>query len=150
MIFLFRRRLIKRLDVDLIRKAIIEAEMRTSGEIRVSIAHYFWGRVRPAAERTFRHLRMDRTRLRNGVLFFIVPARRRFVVLGDEGLHARVGQEFWDGLAAVLSSHFRKGEFTDGLVEAVRRAGLKLAAHFPYDPASDANELPDEIDIRKS
>ncbi len=89
------------------------------------------------------------TRQRNGVLFFLVPSRRRFVVLGDEGIHAKVGQDFWDGLASILAAHFRKGEFTEGLVRAIGEAGAKLAAHFPYDAATDTNELPDDIDFGK-
>ena len=111
------------------------------------MAPFFWGKVRPVAERAFVRLGMAKTRRRNGVLFFVVPARRRFVVLGDEGIHARVGQEFWDVLADAVSGHFRKGEFTDGLVRGIREAGAKLAAHFPYDPATDRNELPDEVDL---
>jgi len=149
MAFLFRRALIKRLDVDRIRQAIADAEKQTSGEIRVSVAPFFWGKVRPVAERAFRRLGMRNTRQRNGILFFIVPSRRRFVVLGDEGIHAKVGQEFWDRLAAAMSGHFRKGEFTDGLIEGINEAGFGLASHFRYDPATDKNELPDDIDIRK-
>ena len=148
MSFLLRRALIKRLDVDRIRQAIADAEKQTSGEIRVSVAPFFWGKVRPVAERAFRRLGLRNTRQRNGILFFIVPARRRFVVLGDEGIHAKVGQEFWDRLAAVMSDHFRKGEFTDGLIEGIGEAGFGLASHFPYDPATDKNELPDDVDFR--
>ena len=141
-----RRKLFKLLDRDQVREAIDAAEKRTSGEIRVSVAPFFWGRVRPVAERAFRRLGMTKTRLRNGVLFFIVPARKRFVVLGDEGIHAKVGQEFWDGIAAKMSGHFRKGEFTEGLVAGIGAAGEGLSIHFPYDPAADVNELPDTVD----
>lgn len=144
----FRRKLIERLDLERLRRAIAEAERLTSGEIRVSVAPFFWGKVRPVAERAFARLGMAKTRRRNGVLFFVVPARRRFVILGDEGIHARVGQEFWEGLAAAVSGHFRKGEFTEGLVRGIREAGGKLAVHFPYDSATDKNELPDEVDLR--
>lgn len=148
MVFTFRRKLINRLDIDRIRKAIADAEKQTSGEIRVSVAPFFWGKVRPVAERAFRRLGLEKTRQRNGILFFIVPARRRFVVLGDEGIHAKVGQEFWDRLAAAMSGHFRKGEFTEGLLEGIGEVGFGLASHFPYDPATDKNELPDEVDFR--
>jgi uncharacterized membrane protein len=92
-------------------------------------------------------MNMHRTKERNGILFFIVPSRKRFVVLGDEGIHARVGQDFWESLAAHMSGHFREGEFTEGLVHGIREAGEKLAAHFPYDAATDVNELPDDIDF---
>ncbi|MGB7295995.1 MAG: TPM domain-containing protein [Candidatus Aminicenantales bacterium] len=150
MAIMSRHKLFKFIDKDQIRKSIIAAEKRTSGEICVSVAHFFWGRVRPKAERAFRRLGMANTRERNGILFFIVPARKRFVVLGDEGIHAKVGQEFWDGIAASMAGHFRKGEFQEGLLAGIQTAADGLAAHFPYEPATDVNELPDDIDFGKS
>jgi uncharacterized membrane protein len=144
-----RRKLMKVIDVERVKKAIQEAEHETSGEIRVSVAPYFWGPVHRVAERAFERLGMHKTRQRNGVLFFIVPSRKRFVVLGDVGIHAQVGQDFWDSLAALLAGHFRKSEFTEGLVRAIGEAGAKLAVHFPYDAATDVNELPDEVDFGK-
>jgi uncharacterized membrane protein len=144
-----RRRLLKAVDTGRVKNAIQAAERRTSGEIRVSVAPFFWGPVRRVAEKAFHRLSMDRTKDRNGILFFIVPSRKRFVVLGDEGIHARVGQDYWEAVASLMSGHFRKGEFTEGLVCGIEEAGLKLAAHFPYDPATDVNELPDDIDFGK-
>jgi len=145
-----RRKLLKAIDQGRIYQAIAEAEKRTSGEIRVSVSRYFWGPVRPVAERAFARLGMTATRERNGILFFIVPSRRTFYILGDEGIHAKVGQGFWDETAAVMSARFRKGEFTEGLAEGIRSAGDRLAAHFPYNPATDRNELSDEIDFGRS
>jgi len=150
MTMIHRRKLLQKLDVERIRKAIEDAERETSGEIRVSVSRFFWGRVRPAAERAFRRLGMIRTKDRNGILFFVVPSRRRFVVLGDEGIHAQVGQDFWDGIAAAMSADFKKGEFTDGLIRGVRKAAEGLAAHFPCDAATDVDELPDDIDFGKN
>jgi uncharacterized membrane protein len=98
-------------------------------------------------ERAFVRLGMTATKDRNAVLFFIVPSRRRFVVLGDAGIHAKVGQEFWEKVAASMADDFRKGDFTRGLVRGIEEAGAQLAAHFPYDPATDRNELPDDVDF---
>lgn len=142
-----RRKLLKTIDCERVLGAIRDAERRTSGEIRVSVAPLFWGSVRTVAEKAFVRMRMSGTRDRNGILFFIVPARRRFAVLGDSGIHARVGQEFWDAVAGLLSESFRKGEYTEGLVRAIAAAGDKLAEQFPYDAAADINELPDAIDF---
>jgi uncharacterized membrane protein len=147
MAFMHRRKLIKRIDSDKITAAIRTAEKRTSGEIRVSVSRFFWGRVRPVAEKTFVRLGLTNTKLRNGILFFIVPSRRRFVVLGDAGIHAKVGQEFWENLAAVMSEDFRKGRFQEGLVKGIAKAGEQLAVHFLYDPLIDKNELPDDIEF---
>ncbi len=142
------RRLFRRqVDEEAIRKAIEAAERMTSGEIRVSVSTFFWGSVRRAAERAFVRLGMTATKERNGVLFFVVPSRRRFVVLGDEGIHARVGQELWDRLAEVISERFRAGDFTGGLEAGIAEAGRRLAEHFPHLGERDVNELPDAVDF---
>ncbi len=142
-----RRKLLKSIEVEKVKEAIRQAELQTSGEIRVSVSPFFWGSVRKTAERAFVRMGMTKTQARNGILFFIVPSRKRFVVLGDEGIHAKVGQKFWDTLAGHLSEHFHKDEFTEGLVKGIGEAGERLAAHYPYDPETDVNELPDDIDF---
>ena len=83
---------------------------------------------------------------RNGVLFFLVPSRRKFVVLGDEGIHEKVGQRFWDDVTAAVSDRFRKGDFTGGLVHGITEAGRVLALHFPREE-TNPNELPDDVDF---
>ena len=147
MTFHSRRKLLKAIDVERVKAAIAVAERSASGEVRVSVAPYFWGSVRRVAERAFVRLGMTATKDRNGILFFIVPARKKFAVLGDEGIHAKVSRDFWESLAGLMSGHFRKGEFTEGLVAAIEEAGRQLAAHFPCDPSTDVNELPDDVDF---
>ena len=87
---------------------------------------------------------MTRTRLRNGVLIYIAPNARRFRILGDTGIHERCGEKFWKEMAGEMEAAFRKGEFTDGIVRAVAKAGEILAQHFPRE-AGGVNELPDEV-----
>jgi uncharacterized membrane protein len=142
-----RKKLLKIIDREKIKRAIESAEHRTSGEICVSVAPLFWGNIEKAADRTFARLGMTRTKDHNGVLFFVVPSRRKFVVLGDRGIHERVGQEFWNTVARIVSERFRAGDFTDGLVKGIESVGEQLAAYFPYDPATDKNELPDDVDF---
>jgi uncharacterized membrane protein len=149
MLWFTRRRIRKLIDAERVEQAIALAELRTSGEIRVSVAPWFWGSVERAADRAFIRLGMTGTREKNGVLFFIVPSRRALVVLGDSGIHARVGQEFWEGVARVLEIRFRRSEFTEGLIEGVEKAAKQLALHFPYDPEQDENELPNVVDIAR-
>jgi len=142
-----RRKLLQIIDSDKIRKAIEAAEKRTSGEICVSVAPLFWGSIEKAADKAFGRLGMTRTTERNAVLFFVVPARRRFVVLGDRGIHERVGQEFWNSVAAAVSEKFREGDFTAGLVHGIERVGEQLATHFPFESRTDKNELADDVDF---
>ncbi|HEV3457318.1 MAG TPA: TPM domain-containing protein [Thermoanaerobaculia bacterium] len=139
--FLARSRLLKKIDVERVREAIAAAEHQTSGRVRVSLAPFFWGDVRRAAEKAF-------TRLgRRGVLIFVVPARRKFVVLGDEDIHSRVGQDFWDDVTAAIAERFRAGDFTGGLVHGIETAGRELAPSLPYDAAADTGEGPDDVDV---
>jgi uncharacterized membrane protein len=142
-----RRKLLRLIDSDRIKAAIQKAERRTSGEICVSVSRLFWGNVEKAADKAFGRLGMTRTKDRNGVLFFVVPSRRKFVVLGDQGIHAKVGQTFWRQVADRVSERFREGDFTGGLVKGIEEVGEQLAAHFPYDAASDVDELTNDVDF---
>jgi uncharacterized membrane protein len=142
-----RKKLLQVIDREKIKKAIQAAEHRTSGEICVSVAPFFWGNIHKAADKAFVRMGVAKTKDRNGVLFFVVPSRRRFVVLGDAGIHERVGQEFWHRVVAVVAERFREGDFTGGLVRGIEEVGEQLASHFPYDAATDENELPDDVDF---
>jgi uncharacterized membrane protein len=136
----------KLVDIEAIRRAVERAESQTSGQIRVSVSTLFWGDVRHAAHRAFVRLGMEQTRQRNGILLFIVPSRRRFAVVGDQGIHDRVGQDFWDGVAKAISERFHKGDFTGGIIHGVETVGQQLAQHFPPVPGGP-NELPDDVDL---
>ncbi|WP_005035189.1 TPM domain-containing protein [Holophaga foetida] len=147
MFWMTRRSLVKCLDQARIVAAIESAERATSGEIRVSVAPFFWGRVDRVAWKAFHRLGMDQAAERNGILIFLVPSRRRFMVLGDEGIHAKVGQDFWSDVAACLQASFRRGAFTEGLENGISLIGERLADHFPHAGEADRNELPDHVDF---
>ena len=148
MVGMSRRSLKKCVDQARVVAAIREAERVTSGEIRVSVAHLFWGDVEKTAKRAFQRLGMERTAESNGVLIFLVPSRKRFAILGDTGIHEKVGQAFWNDVSACLTSQFRRGAFTEGLVEGIRMVGDRLAAHFPATGESGQDELPDDVDFQ--
>lgn len=124
--------------------AIREAEGQTSGEIRVHLEKELIGDALNVAARVFHELEMDSTDERNGVLIFIVPSMHRFAIIGDKGINEKVPEDFWDEVRDVMQDYFRQGDFTQGVIEGVRRSGLKLRAFFPRRPG-DKNELPDEI-----
>ena len=147
MLGMSRRKLQRLIDAGKIKAAIGAAEQQTSGEIRVSVSAFFWGNVRKVAEKAFVRLGMRATRDRNGILFFIVPSRHRFAVIGDEGIHQKVGQDFWDKLVAAMAGDFRAGKFNEGLIRGIEEAGRLLGVHFPYEGEKDVNELPDVIDF---
>ena len=89
---------------------------------------------------------MTKTERRNGVLIFVAPRSQNFAVLGDLGIHERCGPTFWTDVAAAMQDDFRQGNFTDGLVKGVARAGDVLAEHFPRTAGvTDTNELADDV-----
>lgn len=138
------------IDIAAIEHAIGAAERTTTGEIRVALSRfYFWGDVERAAERAYARLRMGRTREHNGVLIFVAPWRRRFTILGDDGIHRRVEDGFWDVTAAGLAHAFHAGDLTAGLVHAIEAIGARLAVHFPVPPGGggNPNELPDRVAV---
>ena len=141
-----RKKLLRVIDQKEVKAAIEKAEHQTSGEICVSVAPLFWGSIEKAADKAFVRMGMMHTKERNGVLFFVVPSRRKFVVLGDQGIHEKVGQEFWDRIAAILSENFREGDFTGGLIRGIKEVGKQLSVHFPY-VKGDTDELPDDVDF---
>lgn len=124
--------------------AIRSAELATSGEIRV---HVEVGATTPAldtAVRVFNELKMHETKDRNGVLLLLEVDRREFAIIGDEGIDRVVSEDFWDTERDLLQQHFRRGDFSGGIVAAVQQVGAKLKKFFPYQ-TDDVNELPDEI-----
>lgn len=125
--------------------AIREAESRTSGEIRVYIEHHC-RYVDPLdrAMELFFQLKMEQTRERNGVLLYLAMKDRQLAVFGDEGIHQKVGSEFWNQEVAKILSAFREDKKVEGLVDIVRDLGEALVAHFPYHD-QDRNELPDTL-----
>ena len=137
---------IELIDESAVLRAVREAEKRTSGEVRVFISRRrLRGRdVSACASAEFHRLDMDTTDDRNAVLFYVVPRDHAFAVIGDEAVHAKCGQSFWDESVKALEKDFTGGRFTEGLVTAIGRAADLLATHFPRR-RGDRNELPDEI-----
>lgn len=131
MIGWLRRRLARHVDEDRIRATIEVAEAHTTGRIRVALAPRFWGSARTGAEHAFKRFRMGSLPQRNGVLFFVIPSRREFVVLGDAGIHEKVGQTFWDRVVASMKAEIKAGDLTSGLIHGITEAGKELALHFP-------------------
>ncbi|MFN8179775.1 MAG: TPM domain-containing protein [bacterium] len=127
--------------------AIGDAEAKSHGEIRVHVEKRCKGGDPVArAKVVFEKLGMTRTELRCGALIYLATEHRLFAVIGDRGIHERVGDDFWTGAVAAMQQRFAAGEFAEGLVEAIGRIGDALVAHFPRDAGgADVDELPNEI-----
>lgn len=125
-------------------KAIELAEKNTSGEIRVHIESSCKGDVLDQAAFIFKKLNMNKTELRNGVLFYLAVNNRKFAILGDAGINAKVPENFWNQIQVAVLAEFKMGNFAKGLADGIKMAGEQLKSHFPYE-TDDINELSDEI-----
>lgn len=128
--------------------SIEKAESRTSGEIRVHIESRCKSNVLDRAATVFKTLSMHKTKERNGVLIYLSVNDRKFAIIGDIGINAKVPSDFWDSTKELVISHFKKGEFTEGILAGIELAGKHLAAYFPHQE-DDVNELPDDISFGK-
>jgi uncharacterized membrane protein len=132
-----------------ISRAIAEAERMTSGEIRVHVERRCNEDVMDHAAFIFEELKMHKTELRNGVLFYISYEDHKLAILGDAGINARVPKDFWTEIKEKMISEFKKGNYTVGLSEGIRMAGEQLSAHFPR-LRDDKDELSNEISFGDS
>lgn len=130
-------------------ESISQAEIETSGEIRVHIEKTC-PKEEPIerAKEVFAELNMHETELRNGVIVYVAYKDRKVAIWGDEGIHQKVGQEFWDDEFQLMLKYFKSEDYETGLSEVVLRIGHKLKEHFPHQK-DDVNELSNEISYNK-
>jgi uncharacterized membrane protein len=131
-----------------IANAIRVAEMNTSGEVRLHIEKYCKGDALDQAAYVFGKLEMHKTKLRNGVLFYLAVEDRKFAILGDAGINQKVPADFWDKTKELVLSKFSEGNITKGLTQGILMAGEQLKTHFPH-LEGDKNELTNDISFGK-
>lgn len=138
------KKLINESQQKAIQAAIAEAELNTSGEIRVHIDAKCAVNPMEKAIKVFEKLKMHETAQRNGVLFYVAMNDKKLAILGDKGINAVVPENFWDAIRDGMISAFKKGEFSEGLIEGIVTAGLQLKSAFPL-LQNDENELSNEV-----
>ena len=131
-------------EKELIKSAVKEAELNTSGEIRVHLDNHCKEDVMDRAAWWFEKLEMQGTEQRNGVLFYLAVKDHKFAILGDAGVNALTPDNFWDSIKETMALHFLEGDFATGLKEGILMTGVALKDHFPYQDG-DVNELSDDI-----
>lgn len=101
-------------------------------------------RVRESAFREFYASGLYKTRDSNGVLIYLSLLEHRVVVMGDRGIHEKMGDEHWGSVRDTIIDGIRRGHPAQGIRAAVENCGKALADHFPIKP-DDTNELPDQV-----
>jgi len=124
--------------------AIRKAETATSGEIRVHFEKNLNKDCLERAQELFFYLKMENTKDKNGVLFYVAIDDHQFAIIGDEGIDKVVPDDFWESVKNIVVKEFAKGNNANGLVMGILEAGKKLQQYFPYQK-DDINEISDEI-----
>ena len=145
--FLFRR---KEFFTDEEKQNIVEAvrtaEQRTSGEVRVFVeSRCRYVNAIDRAVEIFENLQMQKTEQRNATLVYVAIKDRQLAVFGDEGIHQKVGNEYWANEVMKMINAFNRDNIAEGIRQCVLNIGEALALHFPYNRSTDKNELPDDI-----
>jgi len=141
-----KKEFFKEEERQLIVDAIQDAERKTSGEVRVFVESKcsYLDAIDRAAELFFK-LQMQQTNDRNAVLLYVAMKDRQLAVFGDEGIHKKVGDEYWNTEVKKMISNFNSDNYAKGISEVVKDIGVALTQHFPYNNVTDKNELPDDI-----
>lgn len=132
------------IEEKLVLEAIANAEMETSGEIRVHLENFCLLDPVAAARKIFLKLGMQDTKERNGVLIYLATYSRKIAIIGDAGIHERLGTEFWDQMVQKMISNLRTDHKADGLAACINECGNQLKHYFPR-LEDDTNELSNDI-----
>jgi len=126
-------------------QAIRFAEKQTSGEIRLFVESKcsFLNPIDRAKE-LFAELNMAATQDRNAVLLYFAMKDRQMAIWGDEGIHQKLGQDFWNNKVSTILEDFKNENFTEGICKMIADVGDALKSNFPYT-SEDKNELDDNI-----
>ena len=127
---------------------IRKAEDRTSGEIRVHLDCCSREIPVEKAKTVFHRRGMTQTKARNGVLIYLATEDRKFAILGDEGIHRVVPENYWEDVKEKMQKQFREDRVCEGICLGIRGIGEKLKTYFPVEK-NDRNELPDSISEEK-
>ena len=131
---------------DRIVHSIQDAEKQTSGEIRIFVeSRCKYVEPLDRAAEIFAKLQMEKTELRNGVLFYVAIKDKQLAIFADSGIHTATGQDHWNNVVQQILSVFSKESVVSGITTTITKIGDALKSHFPYDKDVDKNELPDEI-----
>lgn len=124
--------------------AIAAAEAGSIGELRVVILRKVKGEALEAAKRHFAALGLANTRGRSGVLLLVSIRDHKAAIVGDIGVHAKVGDPFWRAVITRAIGHFSQGELLLGLLSAIHEIGGAFRDHLPAEQG-EGNELPNAV-----
>ena len=131
---------------EVLKSAIASAEEQTSGEIAVCLKKSIKGDIYEEAKKFFDEKELYKTKDRNAVLVFLAYKDHKLAILGDEGINAKVPENFWESTVEIMTSNFKEGRYAEGLEKGILKIGEELKHDFPWQE-DDKNEIADEIHV---
>jgi putative membrane protein len=101
-------------------------------------------KVHSAAMRSFYKNGVYNTEKRTGILIYISLMERMVVVVGDKGIHAKVGNEAWKEVVSKIVDGIKKKKLKSGVVAGIESSRELLKKHFPAE-SRNKNELPNKV-----
>lgn len=127
-----------------IKTKIAAAEQMTSAEIKLVVVKHCLTSIKRKAHKIFKKYNLDKTAQRNCVLILVVTTNRQLLIYGDQGIHEKVGQGFWQEIEKYITTKFRENKMGDGLSAGIHLIGNMLAHYFPFQ-VDDVNEISDDV-----
>ncbi len=131
-------------EQELIINSISTAELKTSGEIRLHIDNICLGNVLKRTEKVFTKLNMHQTAERNGVLIYLSILDKKIAIVGDVGIHQKLGDAFWKQTVNEVIEKIKTGNKALALADCILHCGNQLSKFFPRQE-DDKNELKNNI-----
>ncbi len=138
------------IDTKQIEQAIAHLELQTSAELRVVVERKVKVKTASAkvrAEQLFDELKMHQTEQRNAVLIYLSFKPRFVAVVGDEGIHQKVGDNFWQDVYNAMKAQCQSGQFTQAICNGIQEVEKQLTKYYPIQP-DDVDELSNEVIIK--
>ncbi|MGF1638810.1 MAG: TPM domain-containing protein [Cyclobacteriaceae bacterium] len=102
-------------------------------------------RVFQRATEAFVECGIFNTKSRTGILLFISALEHEVVILADEGINKKTGEEAWQKIVDELIVKIKEGAVATGIVQAIDSCRLLLISHGFNVDTDGPNQLPDGL-----
>ncbi|WP_420317367.1 TPM domain-containing protein [Ekhidna sp.] len=101
------------------------------------------------AKEAFINEKVYDTKERVGILIYISRLEHVVLVMGDEGINAKVNKEDWENVVNLITDGLKKHKIGDGLVSGINQCKELLLQNGFVRKDTDTNELSDELRIKE-
>lgn len=131
-------------ESDILVGQIAGIELNTIGELRIHVEDLCDQDPYKRAVEVFNSLEMYKTISRTGILIYLATEDKKLAIIGDKGIHEKVGTDYWAKIMRDVKEIFNQKSVFEGILYGVEEVGKKLIEYFP-EQNKPVNELSNEI-----